>query len=171
MTAVIDKRKHHGKWRWKVQWKSGAMVSSNNKRASGLIRKSPERAGLISQSLVGMFLLCVVAVMGEHPALWIGQFASAAAVARSVGREASSLKRCCWPCRAGAHLDVCSPLSTAQHSACFNSQPTRRSSGSRPTARSCWCRTSSAKMRRHFSPRPFEIDVSQLRVMEPAYDL
>jgi hypothetical protein len=32
MTAVIDKRKHHGKWRWKVQWKSGAMVSSDNKR-------------------------------------------------------------------------------------------------------------------------------------------
>ena len=33
MTGVIDKRKHHGKWRWKVQWKSGTMVSSENKRA------------------------------------------------------------------------------------------------------------------------------------------
>ena len=33
MTAVIDKRKHHGKWRWKVQWKSGTMVSSDNRRA------------------------------------------------------------------------------------------------------------------------------------------
>ena len=41
MTAVIDKRQHHGKWRWKVQWKSGAMVSLDNKRAGSPMHRSP----------------------------------------------------------------------------------------------------------------------------------
>lgn len=33
MEAVIGKRKHRNKWLWKVQWKSGTMVSEDSKRA------------------------------------------------------------------------------------------------------------------------------------------
>lgn len=48
-----------------------------------MIEMLPNRAGLASLSLL-VFLLCMIAVMGEHSKIRVGQFASATAVARSV---------------------------------------------------------------------------------------